>query len=120
MKDSFIKTWDKLVQESTLLGFKKDQTLFYQGHLPYGVFIIASGKVDFISEDNDGQKEVIGAPLNTPIGIDLHYDNYPYPFTAIARGPVVAFFIHKSSLNKILKPDSGKSSIHYDKSHILS
>lgn len=108
MEKSFVKIGDELIQEGTLLGFKGGQTLFYQGHLPYGVFVIASGWVDLVFEEKNGLRETFRAPLNTPIGIDLLYDSFPYPFTAIAREPVVAFFIEKNSLMRILKPEASR------------
>lgn len=103
LRQSFLKKWDALLKESTLLALKKDQVLFYQGHLPYGVFVVASGEVDLVYENNPGEKETVSAPLNTPIGVDFLYDNVPYPFTAVARGSVVTMFIDKNQLKRVLE-----------------
>lgn len=118
MKRSFVQTWEALIHESALLEFKGGQTLFYQGHLPYGVFVIASGHVDLIFENKDGKKETIAAPINAPIGIDLLYDSFPYPFTALAREPVVAFFIEKNALRRVLQAvDSQKGTERTSSQH---
>lgn len=90
-------SWLKMIKESTLIDFKQDQVIFYEGHIPYGVFIFVSGHVSLNSKNHPQKKE---APLNVPIGVDSFFDRSPYSNTALAETPVKAYFICSSIIKK--------------------
>lgn len=104
IKKSFLKVWDKLIEQSVLHQYHKGQVLFYKGHLPYGVFIIMSGQVSLVGSEQDGQDQGLPVLPYNPIGFDVLLSQQHYPFTAIAKSDVKAAFIAKSSLNKLCQP----------------
>lgn len=103
MKKIFLKSWDKLMLESVLHQYHKDQVLFYESHLPYGIFVILSGSVMLVNEDKDGNPIEVSASLFNPIGFDILFAKQKYPFTAVARSDVKALFIPKSSLDLLCR-----------------
>jgi CRP-like cAMP-binding protein len=104
IKDGFLKVWNELIGQSVLYQYHKDQVLFYEGHLPYGIFIIVSGKVNLVCNDRETQEKGSSTPLYHPIGFDILLSQQHYPFTAIAQNDVKAVFIAKSCLRKLCQP----------------
>lgn len=101
MAKNFLSYWEDLVRRSTHLQLKKGQKLFYEGHVPCGVFVIVSGKVSLFKDGKQGEGPVGQLAANQPIGIDLLANEQPYPFTAIADDDdVEAYFVSKSDLSK--------------------
>ena len=88
--------WKQALQESTILHFNKGQVIFYQGHQPYGIFVIKSGSVVFTSQDHEEKEIHLLAPQKMPIGIDFIMGNETYPYSAVACSDVVVFFINKT------------------------
>jgi len=41
------KKWDELKSEAHSLSFRKGQILFYEKHLPYGLFLMLRGDLQF-------------------------------------------------------------------------
>jgi CRP-like cAMP-binding protein len=96
LADRFVQTWRELVRQSTPLDVKKGQVLFYEGHAPCGVYVIASGTLK-LKREEDGH--FVGSlALFQPIGLDLLAGNIPYPYSAIAETDAKAYFIAKSDL----------------------
>lgn len=89
--------WSDMIKESTLLDFKVGQVIFYEGHVPYGVFVFVSGKISLSTRYDDEIKE---APLNVPIGVEAFFDQVPYQYTATAETPVKAYFVGNSVIRK--------------------
>ena len=96
IRNDVLKHWGELMQGGDLLEFKKGQTLFYQGHQPYGVYLIVSGEISLIEKDKAGQKNIQKALIGIPIGIDLICYHQAYPFSGVANTEGCAFFIPKS------------------------
>lgn len=95
----FDSQWKNTLGAGRVLKFKKDQTLFYGGHFPCGVFILLSGKVVLVDEEN--HKTVQSPmPLYQSIGIDLLMMGKPYPLTAICKTETTALFLSKNVLEK--------------------
>jgi len=101
MEELYHKVWRDLLKYSTELNFKDGQDIFYEGHNPYGAFIILSGDVT-LTKASDSEKK-LSAPLTVPIGLDLLLTGQTYPFTAVANGPVQARFVSKGLLLKYCK-----------------
>ena len=97
LADRFVQTWRELVRQSTPLDVKKGQVLFYEGHAPCGVYVIASGTLS-LKREEDGH--FVGSlALFQLIGLDLLAGNIPYPYSAIAQSDAKAYFIAKSDLD---------------------
>jgi CRP-like cAMP-binding protein len=81
---------------------RKGQVLFYQGHYPYGIFLIHSGRLEL----RDTLQETVipcGLGKGTLIGIDLLQTDLPYPYTGIATEDVEASFLDKVRFFDLLK-----------------
>jgi CRP-like cAMP-binding protein len=84
--------------------YRKGQVLFYQGHYPYGIFLIHSGRLEL----RDTLKEAaIPCELGkgTLIGVDLLQTDLPYPYTGIAAEDVEASFLEKVRFFELLKSE---------------
>ncbi|MFH1016928.1 MAG: cyclic nucleotide-binding domain-containing protein [Pseudomonadota bacterium] len=75
--------------------YRKGQVLFYQGHYPYGVFLIHSGRLELL----DHQREVL-LPFDLGkgmlIGYELLQTEEPYPYTGIVAENLQASFLDKT------------------------
>ncbi|MCP5464634.1 MAG: cyclic nucleotide-binding domain-containing protein [Deltaproteobacteria bacterium] len=89
-----------LSTEMVKVRFQKGQTIFYRGHLPYGIYIFSSGKVGLVT----GEKgvEQVGAPNNVCIGLDSILADEVLPFTAVAQSDVIGYFVCKAAVQKYL------------------
>lgn len=96
-----VEVWGEFVQGGLLHQYHKDQYLFYQGHQPYGVFVVVSGKVLLVSQDQNGNKIEIAAKPFNPIGFDILNYNSSYPFSAVVCSEACVIFVPKSSLDQL-------------------
>ena len=93
------RQWEKLLREGQELDFKKGQVLFYEGHAPYGVFVVGSGEVRF----KRGERPCAGnhlwsSPSGKVLGLDHFFDDTPYCCTCLAATDCTMTFISKSQL----------------------
>lgn len=94
--------WDLLLEKGTVIDYKEDQYLFYEGHHPYGLFVVLSGKVGLFKK-KENQDVCLGQlPLNYEIGMDFLACQLPYDFSARAETPSKVLFIPKSILQEAL------------------
>ena len=94
------KSWPALIKEGQPLTFKKGQALFYEGHSPYGIFLIQSGEVEFWKEDGnttqDNHRYTI--PQGEIIGLDVFASDEVHCCTCMASEDCQAVFISKTQL----------------------
>ncbi|MDX1386745.1 MAG: cyclic nucleotide-binding domain-containing protein, partial [bacterium] len=92
-----------LVPKGLRLTYKKGQILFYEGHIPYGVYLILSGKLSFSTQDTSCPEE---RPLKIDegdlYGLEALIHNAPFCCTATAKTDCVVIFLPKTSLQQIL------------------
>lgn len=97
---NYVSHWSDILKHGAILmEFKSGQEIFYENHVPYGVFIVLEGKLELIKHNNDEEHIKSYAPLNVPIGLDLLIHESSYPFTGIARSPLKVLFISKNNLS---------------------
>jgi CRP-like cAMP-binding protein len=53
------QAWETLIGEGKKLAFKKGQVLFYEGHEPYGVFVLEKGAVIYNRKNENGDDIVL-------------------------------------------------------------
>lgn len=99
--DKFEKQWKDFLSTGQVIKLKKGQIVFYEGHFPCGVFILLSGKVAILSQEDQEQDEIM-IPLYQTIGIDLMLTGQPYPFTAVCKTDVITLFLSKTILQETL------------------
>lgn len=99
LMERFVGYWSELIRQSTPIDLKKGQALFYEGHLPCGIFVIVSGEVLLFQKGRFEQDGALGKlTYFQPIGIDLLANGHLYPYTAMASQDAKAYFISKSDL----------------------
>lgn len=94
----FNDSWDLLDEHCLPVKLQIGQSLFYQGHVPSGVFIVRSGTLEF----RKNGKAIGQANLNEPIGLEDLLQGNNHPFDAVAITEVDGCFISKNDLEKIL------------------
>jgi len=99
--------WSDLIQASQELSFRKGQVLFYEGHIPYGLFVITSGRVDFSSTDRTTsfEEQSWKSPQGLVVGIDAALNGEPSCYTVVAAEDCKTLFLPKSALTTHLKMD---------------
>ncbi len=81
--------------------FKKGQTIFYKGHIPYGLFILLNGEVE-IQYDNKKYQRVSG---NVILGLSAFLKKTPNLTTIKAISNCNTLFLSNSVYNE-LKDDN--------------
>lgn len=77
---------------------RKGQDIFYEGHIPYGIYILQAGKIKIVS---DSCTQIIKAPYILEIKNFLK--NIPYQGTATALQDSEVAFISRSGFQNLLK-----------------
>lgn len=112
------KHWEDLLSEGKSISFKSGQVLFYEGHSPYGVFILQKGRVKFrkreaeeapdslghdVSESDAHCREAHGPELKKGrvLGVAPFIHNQPYCCTCVAAEDCQAIFVSKTQLTQI-------------------
>lgn len=95
--------WNEICSQAQLLSFRKGQTLFYEGHAPYGVFVIKSGKVQYSQGGNAcAQEHIWNSPQGEVIGLYHLFSNTPYCCTGNAASDCETLFVSKTQLAHFL------------------
>lgn len=88
----------EVVQAEERLNYKKDQIIFYQGHQPYGLYVIRKGRV--LLRRHEGHEEVLSESMLGPgdyLGLQAFLRDEIYRETAIATDDVELSFFSKSA-----------------------
>lgn len=82
----------EIARDSTPVVYRKDQVLFYEGHIPYGLFIIKEGNISLSS----GGIKSENAAHSSVVGFQHVLDQSPYCSTCTAVTEVKAVFLSKA------------------------
>ena len=93
--------WRGEVKESLFVEYKPGQIIFYEGHIPFGIFVFIEGCVALKSDRK--KKELRLAPLNEPIDVDAFFYKNPYKYSAEALTHTKGYFMGMSLLHKYTK-----------------
>jgi len=107
---SLKEKWDDLLKQGQSISFKAGQVLFYEGHLPYGLIVIQSGKVLFSkwgrpsSEKKTpcGEEHVVCLGPTKVFGIQPFFEGVPYCCSCTAASDCEGVFISKTQLLPLL------------------
>ncbi len=95
--------WGQLIRGGQALTFRKGQVLFYEGHIPYGVFVIESGKVRFQTGNktcsDDHLKE---SRQGKVLGLKHFRTEAPFCCTCVCETDCQLIFISKTQLMETL------------------
>ena len=100
------KQWKQAISKGQALTFHRGQVLFYEGHLPYGVFLIRSGHVELSSCGENCAAESWSTPEGKIFGISHVLSGSPFCCTGTAAVDCEVVFIAKSELEALLRADS--------------
>lgn len=95
--------WNEAIARGQPLTFHKNQVLFYEGHLPYGIFLVRSGKVALSSGGEICAAESWSAPQGKIFGISHVVSGSPFCCTGVAAEDCEVVFISKSRLVALLE-----------------
>lgn len=84
------------------LHYRAGQVLFYADHVPYGVFILCKGGLQFEHEDKPCQEEHLSSSeLGQVICLEHFYSRKPYPCTCQATSDCELIFVPRSILQPL-------------------
>lgn len=99
------KEWKRLSRAGQVLRFYPQQILFYEGHLPYGIFVLNKGTVQCLTH---GQPCMTEHRVTTPMGVILGLRhllaNTTHDCTCQAQTDTDVLFISKTLLLPLLRP----------------
>ncbi len=92
------KRWKDIVALGEALTFRAGQVLFYEGHEPYGIFVILSGLVEEVNSGKDCGREFWSSPQGQVLGLSHILNGSPLCCTAVAATDCEVLFIPKTLL----------------------
>ncbi|OGW84381.1 MAG: hypothetical protein A3C35_07140 [Omnitrophica bacterium RIFCSPHIGHO2_02_FULL_46_11] len=88
-----------LVQAEERVNYKPGQTLFYEGHKPYGIYILRKGRIRLFKKKNGGEELLkIIEPAQT-LGEDEFLESKPFAYSAKAETDVSVSFFSRASMH---------------------
>ncbi|GEM_PF-2542897 len=103
------KEWQRLSRAGQPLHFRPQQILFYEGHAPYGIYVLREGEVQCLV---NGQPCTSAHRVQTPIGdiFGLRHllANVAHDCTCQAQTDADVMFISKALLFPLLAPKKSR------------
>lgn len=97
--------WSDLLEGSQEMTFSRNQVLFYEGHYPYGLFVLVSGEVSFTKNGQPCRgSHLWKSPKGEVIGVESLTSDAPSCCTSTAVQDSKVLFIPKSRLLPFLEP----------------
>lgn len=101
--------WGELLETSQDMAFSKGQVLFYEGHYPYGLFVLVSGSVSFSKGGVPCRNSHLWrSPKGEVIGVEALTSDLPSCCTSKATEDCAVIFIPKSRLLPLLERTPNK------------
>ena len=102
--------WSELLKEGQPLTFRKGQSLLYEGHTPYGIFVLQSGRVRFIkgSASCNAAEHLCPAPQGKVIGLHHFFSETPFCCSCNAETDCRLVFISKTQLMSCMEPGTSR------------
>lgn len=99
--------WEVLLKEGQPLLFRKGQVIFYEGHQPYGLFVLKEGNVHFTHGNCSCDEEHQWAsPKGLVLGLRPFFDGSAFNCTCTANENCRAVFISKTQLMQLFQTDN--------------
>lgn len=95
--------WGELLKASQEMTFSKGQVLFYEGHYPYGLFVLLSGDISFSKNGQPcGESHLWKSPKGEVIGVESLVGESPSCCTSMAERDSTVVFIPKSRILAVI------------------
>lgn len=85
------------------LNYKSGQVIFYEGHKPYGVYVLKKGRVRLFRRNEEAEKLVRIVVPGHILGVDEVAESQSFAFGARAETDVSVSFFSRSCLKSIVK-----------------
>lgn len=96
--------WGELLKASEEMAFSRGQVLFYEGHYPYGLFVLLEGEVSFTRNNIPCRESHFWkSPKGKVIGLEPFVEDIPSCCTSMAVQDSRVIFIPKSRLLPFLE-----------------
>lgn len=89
---------EDLCAQGGKVQYHKGHVIFYEGHIPYGIYLLKSGKIQLTRTNMEGRKENLSEAETTLLGLFHLITNTPHCATAQAKTDVEVLFIPKSAV----------------------
>lgn len=89
-----------LVQAEERLNYKAGQILFYEGHQPYGIYVLRKGRIRLFSKQN-GEEDLLKI-VEPPqvLGESEFLESKPFGYSAKAETDVSISFFSRASIKQ--------------------
>lgn len=95
--------WPQLKKQGQVIHYKKGQVLFYEGHLPYGIYVLKSGDLFFSRSEQKCVEEHWSQMVEDRVlGIENVLSQNPYLCTCKAKTDCDVIFISKAQFSSYL------------------
>lgn len=95
--------WRDIILQGQVLNFCKGQVLCYEGHVPYGIFVIRSGEVSYRQGETPCQvKHERTSSEGRLVGLHHIFTGTPFCCTISAETDCEVLFISKTQLISFL------------------
>ncbi len=106
--------WSSLRRDGKELKFRKGQILAYEGHIPYGIFVLTSGSLEFSHADHQGEhpcegQHLVSMSLGQIFAMEQFFSDSPLCCTCRAATDCTVIFISKTQLLPLVTPPPEKS-----------
>ena len=89
----------KAKEKGIPLSFEKGQVLYYEGHHPFGGFLIDKGRVGLKFHVKEGRDKSAGSPLEGEfIGLEEILQDKPYASTAMCLVKTRVYFLSRPQI----------------------
>ena len=103
LKPEQLQKWREKVPPFTC---KTGQTLFYEGHYPYGVYVIHSGTLALKARKRSRSKRIL-VSSGSAVGLDLILEDRPFPWTGVIQEDVeISFLARTEAIRRIGRRDA--------------
>ena len=111
------RCWGDLLAVGQEMVFSKGQVLFYEGHYPYGLFVLLSGEISFTKNGIQCRDHHLWqSPKGNVIGVESFTDDTPSCCTSTATDDCRVMFLPKSRIFPLLGVEKNETeNSHHEK-----
>ncbi len=110
--------WESLLSEGKEVSFRAGQIIAYEGHVPFGLFVLLSGEVRFSHVDNQKEQpcdedHLTSMPQGNVIGMESLFPGAQMCCTCTAKTDCNLIFISKTQLIPLIESQLPNSESHH-------
>ncbi|QQR81353.1 MAG: cyclic nucleotide-binding domain-containing protein [Deltaproteobacteria bacterium] len=95
-----------LLKAAQQVSFHKGQVIFYEGHLPYGVYWVKNGQVCFSHQGSCDEKHDLKPPDSVReqwLGLHEYLESSSHCCTCVAETDCDVLFVNRTLLHEVLQ-----------------